>query len=148
MPVPSQGSSTLESDNADDDADAVREQNLRALLVSLPATFVDAVVKEALRKAVLEGQRLAYVRAESRRRRLLATSLEFRHTKSVATALHPTVRSLARTSVGASRIAPYPVSLPITQRATDYSTSTYRSASDEAILVVLPLAINVLDARS
>lgn len=63
-----------------DDQIMVREQNLRALLVLLPAKIMKGVVKAAMEGALLHAQRTATAEAERRRRSLLSTRAEFRHT--------------------------------------------------------------------
>lgn len=65
-----------------DDPANVREQNLRALLVLLPAKIMDAVVKVAMDGAVLHRRRTATAEAERRRRSLLSSRAQFRHTRS------------------------------------------------------------------
>ncbi|CAN0155658.1 unnamed protein product [Scytosiphon promiscuus] len=63
-----------------DDPAIVREQNLRALLVLLPAKVVKNVVKVAMDGAVLHRRRTATADAERRRRSLLSSRAQFRHT--------------------------------------------------------------------
>eukprot|EP00903_Cladosiphon_okamuranus_P014760 g13677.t1 len=63
-----------------DDPVVVREQNLRALLVLLPAKFMKGVVKAATEGAMLHTQRTATAEAERRRRLLLSSKAQFRQT--------------------------------------------------------------------
>lgn len=63
-----------------DDPAIVREQNLRALLVLLPAKVMKNVVKVAMEGAVLHRRRTATADAERRRRSLLSSRAQFRHT--------------------------------------------------------------------
>ncbi len=63
-----------------DDPAIVREQNLRALLVLLPAKIMKGVVKVAMEGAMLHTQRIATAEAERRRRSLLSSRAQFRHT--------------------------------------------------------------------
>lgn len=63
-----------------DDPAVVREQNLRALLVLLPAKVVKNVVKVAMEGAMLHRRRTATADAERRRRSLLSSRAQFRHT--------------------------------------------------------------------
>ncbi|CAM9253696.1 unnamed protein product, partial [Ectocarpus sp. 4 AP-2014] len=63
-----------------DDPAVVREQNLRALLVLLPAKLMNGVIKAAMEGAMLHTRRTATADAEKRRRSLLASRAQFRHT--------------------------------------------------------------------
>ena len=67
---------------APDDPATVREQNLRALLVLLPAKVMDGVVKEAMERAMLHTRRTATADAERQRRSLLLSRAQFRHTRT------------------------------------------------------------------
>lgn len=73
-----------ESEYEPDDPATVREQNVRALLVLLPARVVDVVVKKAMHLAILHMKREATAQAERRRRSLLATRAEYRHIRTSA----------------------------------------------------------------
>lgn len=64
-----------------DDSATVREQNLRALLVLLPAKVMDGVVKAAMERAMLHSRRTATADAERQRRSLLLSRAQFRHTR-------------------------------------------------------------------
>lgn len=63
-----------------DDPVIIREQNLRALLVLLPAKIMKGVVKAAMEGAMLHTRRTATAEAERRRRSLLLSKAQFRHT--------------------------------------------------------------------
>ncbi|CAM9333209.1 unnamed protein product [Ectocarpus fasciculatus] len=63
-----------------DDPAVVREQNLRALLVLLPAKLMNGVIKSAMEGAMLHTRRTATADAEKRRRLLLSSRAQFRHT--------------------------------------------------------------------
>lgn len=74
-----------------DDPANVREQNLRALLVLLPAKVMDSVVKEAMEGAALYIRRKVTSEAERQRKSLASNRAEFRHTRKK----EPKVRSSA-----------------------------------------------------
>lgn len=66
-----------------DDLDDVRDQNLQALLVLLPARLMDTVAKAAIYRGVCHMRKTKTAQAERRRRSLMSTKAKFNHNRTV-----------------------------------------------------------------